>query len=132
MSPLVIPLLEFGKELIARYIPDKEAAAKAEYDMMVRTQQGDLAVTIEQLKINAVEAANPSLWVSGWRPFAGWIGGVGLLYQAVLHNILEWISAINGFPPPPAVDSEILVYVLTALLGIGGFRTYEKQKKLTK
>ena len=73
-----------------------------------------------------------SIFVAGWRPFVGWMCGVGLAYQAILHNLLEWLSGIYGFPVPPAPDSDVLVYVLGGLLGLGALRTYEKKAKVTK
>src|SRR6185295_14841347 len=34
-----------------------------------------------QLEVNALEAQNKSLFVSGWRPFVGWVCGGGLAIQ---------------------------------------------------
>lgn len=127
MNPLLLaPLFELGKGLIDRMFPDPAAKAAAELELLKMTQAGDLNVILEQLKINAVEAANPSIFVAGWRPFVGWICGFGLLYATIFHNILEWISVIRNWPLPPAVDTDTLIYVLGAMLGIGGLRTLEK------
>lgn len=127
MNPLLFgPLFELGKGLIDRVFPDPAKKAEAELELLKMAQQGDLDVILEQLKINAVEAANPNVFVAGWRPFVGWICGFGLLYATVFHNLLEWISTIRSWPMPPAVDTETLIYVLGAMLGIGGMRTLEK------
>jgi hypothetical protein len=133
MNPLVLaPLLEFGSSLLDRFIPNKEEKAKAELELLKLTQSQDFQKTIEQLKINAQEAAHPSIWVAGWRPFIGWGGGFGFFYHVVIHNILEWVSKIRGWPSPPVVDTDLLLYVLGALLGVGTLRTVEKLKKVTK
>lgn len=127
MNPLLLaPLFELGKGLIDRMFPDPAAKAAAELELLKMTQAGDLNIILEQLKINAVEAANPSIFVAGWRPFVGWICGFGLLYATIFHNIIEWISVIRSWPLPPAVDTDTLIYVLGAMLGIGGLRTLEK------
>ena len=127
MNPLLLaPLFELGNGLIDMMFPDPAAKAAAELELLKMTQQGDLNVILEQLKINAVEASSASLFVAGWRPFVGWICGLGLFYATILHNILEWSSVIHQWPLPPAVDTDTLIYVLGAMLGIGGLRTLEK------
>lgn len=123
---LLASLFELGKSIIDRMFPDPAAKAAAELELLKMTQQGDLNVILEQLKINAVEAASPSLFVAGWRPFVGWICGIGLFYATILHNILEWASVVRSWPLPPAVDTDTLIYVLGAMLGIGSLRTLEK------
>jgi len=53
---------------------------------------------------------------------------VGLAYATIIHNLLEWLAVIRSWPLPPAVDTDTLLYVLGAMLGIGGLRTLEKVK----
>lgn len=129
MNPLLLgPLFELGKSLIDRMFPDPAKKAEAELELMKLTQAGDLQVILKQLEINAQEAASPSLFVAGWRPFVGWLCGLGLGYATIIHNILEWVANIQSWPVPPAVDTDTLLYVLGALLGVAGLRTYEKSK----
>lgn len=133
INPLLLgPLFELGKGIIDRLFPDPAQKAAAELELLKMTQAGDLQVILSQLSINAKEAESPSLFVAGWRPFIGWTCGVGLVYQTILHNILEWLSAAKGWPLPPAPDTDTLIYVLGALLGIAGLRTIEKVKNVTK
>ena len=133
MNPLLVgPLLELGGNLIERLFPDPEKKAAAELELLKLTQAGDLQQILKQLEINAAEAAHPSTFVAGWRPAVGWVCGLGFAYQAILHNLLSWIAGINGWPAPPAVDSEILIYVLGGMLGIAGLRTYEKKSGVTR
>lgn len=132
MNPVVIPLLQLGSQLIERWIPDKAAQAKAEMDLLKLAGEQDFQATIKQIEVNIQEAQHQSIFVAGWRPFVGWICGLGLAYQAILHNLIEWLSGIYGFPVPPAPDSEVLIYVLGGLLGLGALRTYEKRSKLSK
>ncbi len=132
MSPAIIPLLDIGSRLIDRLIPDPEKKAAAELELLKLSQEGDLKKILGQLEINAREAAHPSIFVAGWRPFVGWTCGVGLFYQAVLHNLLNWVAVMYALPALPAIDSELLIYVLGAMLGIAGLRTYEKKSGVTK
>lgn len=129
MNPLLIgPLFELGKGIIERLFPDPAQKAAAELELLKMTQSGDLQVILAQLAINAKEAESPRIFIGGWRPFTGWICGFGLLYATILHNILEWVSIIQNWPAPPAVDTDTLLYVLGALLGIAGLRSYDKKQ----
>lgn len=129
MNPLLLgPLLELGSSLISKLFPDPAAKAAAELELLKMTQDGELKTILAQLAINAKEAESSSVFVAGWRPFVGWICGLGLLYATIIHNLLEWLSAVKGWEPPPTVDTDTLIYLLGILLGVGTLRTYEKVK----
>lgn len=133
MNPLLLaPLLEFGKGIIGRFFPDKEEARKAEAEFLRLAMDGELKQVIAQLEINAREASHPSVWVAGWRPFFGWVGGVAFAYSVIGQPILTWIAFARGWSAPPAVESDLLWTVITGMLGIGGLRTFEKSKGVTK
>lgn len=129
MNPLLLPpLLDFGKSLIERFFPDKEEARKAEAEFLRLAMDGELKQVIAQLQINAQEAAHPSIWVAGWRPFYGWVGGAGFAYAVLGQPLLAWWAAVKGWPVPPVLDAELLMIVAGGMLGIGGLRTYERAK----
>ena len=132
MHPAILPLLSVGSQLIDRFFPDPEKKAAAELELFKMAQAGDLQKITAQLEINAREAAHPSILVAGWRPAVGWVCGFGLLYQAVLHSFLNWIALMYAVPPLPPIDSDLLIYILGAMLGIAGLRTYEKKSGVTK
>lgn len=133
MNPLILgPVLELGRELVGRFFPDKEKAAEAEREFLRMAMEGELKQVIAQLEINAKEAAHPSVWVAGWRPGAGWCGVAGLAYTTIIHPLLSWAALVKGWPAPPALDTDLLWVVLTGMLGIGGLRTFEKTKRVTK
>jgi hypothetical protein len=133
MNPLLLaPLLEFGKDMIGRFVPDKEEARKAEAEFLKLAMDGELKQVIAQLQINAQEAAHPSVWVAGWRPFFGWAGGAGFVYATIGQPMLSWWAAIQGWPTPPTLNLDLLWVVVTGMLGIGGMRTYEKRTGVTK
>jgi len=133
VNPLLLaPLLDVGKTLLDRFIPDPEAKRAAEAEFLRMAMDGELKQTIAQLEINAKEAAHPSVFVAGWRPFFGWAGGAGFVYATVLQPLLAWWAAIKGWPTPPTLNLDLLWAVVTGLLGIGGLRTFEKTKGVTK
>lgn len=133
MNPLILgSILEVGRSLIDRFLPDPAAKAAAEMELIKMAADGELKQVIAQLEINAKEAVSPSLWVAGWRPYFGWVGGTAFLYVGLLKPLLGWLSAAKGWPQPPEIDTEFLWVVVSGLLGIGGLRTFEKTKKVVK
>ena len=130
MNPLLLPpLLEFGKAILDRFAPeDKAERLKVEADFLRFAAEGELKQVIAQLEINAREAAHPSIWVAGWRPFFGWAGGAGFVYATMLQPLLAWLAAIKGWPVPPSLNLDLLWVVITGMLGIGGLRTFERVK----
>ena len=133
MNPLLLgPVFELGGKIIDRLFPDPAQKAAAELELLKLTQSGDLQTTLAQLEINAKEAAHPSLFVAGWRPFFGWAGGVGFVYATIVQPMLAWWAAVKGWPAPPELNLDLLWVVITGMLGIGGLRTLEKSKGLAK
>lgn len=131
MNPLILgPLFEAGKLVIERLFPDKEKAAQAEMEFTKMMAQGDLAIIIKQLEINAEEAKHASIWVAGWRPFFGWVGGASFAYVGLLQPMITWVARIKGWPEPPDIDTDFLWVVVSGLLGLGSLRTVDKGRML--
>jgi len=129
MNPLFLaPLLDIGKTLLDRFVPDPEKKREAEAQFLQMAMDGELKQVIAQLEINAREATHPSMWVAGWRPAVGWVGALGLFYATIGQPVLAWVSAARGWPVPPELNVDLLWVTLSGMLGIGGLRTYEKSK----
>lgn len=133
MNPLIVaPVLEFGRQMLDRLFPDPEKKAQAEREFMLLLQEQDFRRAMAQMEVNAKEAAHPSIWTSGWRPFVGWCCGLGFLWATIGHPVAAWFAATRGWPTPPAIDTDVLLYVLGGMLGLGGLRTVEKVKGASK
>jgi hypothetical protein len=140
MTPLVGILTGLGDTLIKRLWPDPADQAKAQLELFKLQQSGELALlaadtqlATKQLDVNAVEAANPNLFVSGWRPSVGWVSAAGFAIQFIVGPLCEWGSALYGHPIPfPKLDLSEMMPILLGMLGIGGLRSYEKIKGVTK
>ena len=122
----VTALLDVGGKIIDRIWPDPAQAASAKFELFKLQQEGYLTELGGQLAINRAEAENPNLFVSGWRPFVGWVCGGGLVYSFIGQPLLAWSSSIWSFPIPPSLDLSTLITVLGGMLGISGLRTVEK------
>ena len=133
MNPLILgPILEVGKTLLDRFVPDPAKKAEAEMELIRMAADGELKQVIAQLEINAREAQHASVWVAGWRPFFGWAGGAGFVYATILQPLLAWGAAVKGWPAPPSLNLDLLWVVVTGMLGIGGLRSIEKVKGVAR
>lgn len=133
MNPLILgSVLEIGKAMLERFFPDPEKRREAEAEFLRLAADGEMKQVIAQLEINAREAAHPSVFVAGWRPFFGWAGGAGFVYATMGQPLLAWVAAIKGWPLPPSLNIDLLWTVVTGLLGIGGLRSIEKIKGAAK
>ena len=83
-----------------------------------------------QLEVNKVEAGSTNLFVSGWRPFVGWVCSIALCYHFVLQPFLVFLLYSFGYQIDlPVFNMETLTTILLGLLGLGGMRSLEKVKR---
>lgn len=123
----VSALLEIGSKVIDRVWPDPAQAAQAKLELIKLQQSGELTLIAGQLEINKAEAANPSPFTSGWRPFIGWTCGAGFAVQFVIGPLAEWGSTLAGHPLKfPPMDTATMMPLLFGMLGLGAYRTVEK------
>ena len=116
-------------KVLDKFVPDPAAKQQAEADLRSSLQQWDQA----QTEVNKVEASSSSLFVSGWRPFIGWTCGTAFAYHYVLQPFLLFMFALfDKAIVLPVFSMESLLTVLLGLLGLGGMRTYEKFKGVSK
>lgn len=118
-----------GLKLINKYVPDPAEKIKAEAEWRDSLQKWDQA----QTDVDKSEAASPSLFVSGWRPSIGWVCSGALLYQYIIVPFIMWACIIFNITitKPPTLDDS-LWQLMFGLLGLGGLRTYEKIKGVSK
>ena len=70
--------------------------------LAIQEKSIDAELVKGQLEINKAEAQHKSIFIAGWRPFIGWVGGIALAYQFVLYPLLIWVFALlqaNGALP---------------------------------
>jgi hypothetical protein len=103
--------------------PDKSDQEKQQLAAAVMIVQG-------QMDTNKVEAASPSLFVSGWRPFIGWVCGSACAWNWLGLSLAKFIAetVFNKHIALSAADISEMMPVLMGMLGLGGLRTFEKVK----
>lgn len=118
-----------GLKVLDKFIPDPVAKAQAEAALRDSLMQWDKA----QTDVNAVEAANPNLFVSGWRPMLGWTSAFAFAFIYVIGPLITWTSTLFGRPIPlPLFNVDALISLTFGMLGLAGMRSWEKAKGLTK
>jgi len=135
MTPLIGGLLDAGLKVLDRVLPDPAQKAAAQLELLKLQQAGefkqleaDLQLALAQTEVNKVEAASADPFKSGWRPAAGWVCVLGLLYQFLLQPLLAWGSVIQGYAAPPVLELGDLYGLLFGMLGLGAYRSFEKTK----
>lgn len=119
-------IADLAGKAIDRIWPNKTEQEKAELAAAVTVVQG-------QLEINKAEAANPSVFVSGWRPFIGWVCGAGCAWNWVGLPLAKFALVYLGHQVTlePADLSEMMPLLL-GMLGLGTLRTFEKTKGVAR
>jgi hypothetical protein len=117
-------------------------AKKAEQDFEIRLAQMDTDLAKGQIDINLEESKNPHLFVAGWRPFIGWLCGItiGIMFipKCIVMTVFWGCQAYRnmhggGQPLPdlpefPDLGAGQMMGLVSAMLGLGGLRTWEKVK----
>ena len=131
---LINSLIGPATKLLDKVIEDKDQKAKLAHELATMADKLAHEQQLAQMAINKEEASSGSLFKGGWRPCIGWICGIAFGYHFVLQPVIVFVVVLigMGIPELPSFDMGTLLTVLGGMLGIGGLRTYEKQKGLTK
>jgi len=121
-----------------------EPSPQKRMEALDKLAQAEQTIIMAQNQVNTVEAANPNVFVSGWRPAVGWVCAISLgtyyIPQAALASIL-WFSqcvavmlaapditkvVLPGFPQ--IFDVKEIMGLVASMLGLAGFRSLDKVK----
>ena len=134
IQSLIPSLLPALRDVIRRFLPeDKEKRAAAEREIEKQLATHLAKIDLAQLEINKQEAAHRNIFVSGWRPFIGWSCGIAMCYAYIIQPITIFVLAQTGnLVSLPTLDLSEMMPVLLGMLGLGGLRSFEKYKKISK
>ncbi len=130
MPPVFALLGSILPTLIDKIFPGDTAEdrlKKAELQAALTTElmKSDLA----QIGVNTEEAKSDNLFIAGWRPFVGWVCGIGFFLSA-FNPYINLITLHYGWGIVPPLDTLVLEKLLYGLLGFGAYRTAEKINKV--
>ena len=130
LLPAITPIIDKILDLIPNENERARAREKFEFEMAKAVNEA----AAQQSRINEAEASHSSVFVAGWRPFIGWVCGIGIAWAYLLHPILIWLVAAYQLPIQniPNLDTDGLYQLVLAMLGLGGLRTFEKIKGVNR
>lgn len=122
-------VFDFGTKVIDRLFPDPDKKQEAKLKLFELQQNGELAQLAAetdllkgQLAINAEEAKNSSLFVSGWRPALAW----GCLLVVLVNSLMQIAIHVYGSIIPPLVDVDTMDMIKELLFVLVGARSIDK------
>ena len=120
--------------LLDKFIEDKDQKNALAHEIATLAQKQAHEAQLAQVEVNKQEAQHRSIFVAGWRPFVGWVCGIALAYHFILAPIILFSVSIIGvqIPELPSFNMETLTTVLLGMLGLGGLRSFEKYKGVSK
>lgn len=130
-------VVELATSVINKIFPDPAQRDAAKLALFQAQQAGELKEAEQafelakaQIGVNAVEAASPSLFVSGGRPFIMWICGAALAYTALVEPIMRFVATVvfKYAGTYPIIDTSLTMQVLLGMLGLAGMRSFDKVK----
>jgi|TARA_X000001382_G_scaffold130687_1_gene126471 hypothetical protein len=130
----LLSLIGPATKLLGKFIEDKDVKNKLAHEVATMAEKHAQELAKGQLAINKEEAKSGNIFIAGWRPFIGWSCGVALVWHFIAAPFIIFFAALFGatLPALPEFDMGSLMTVLMGMLGLGGLRTFEKYKKVTK
>lgn len=118
--------------LVGKFIPDKDQANRLAHELATMADKQHHGAMMAQVEVNKVEAAHPSLFVSGWRPYIGWVCGMAMTFNYLFVPIVGPIVAAYTEVDFKPLDLTTMMPILFGLLGLGGMRMAEKIKGVAR
>lgn len=120
-------------EAVGNIVDELYTSEEERQQAKLAIQKVEAKLKEKQLDINKAEATHRSIFVSGWRPFLGWVSGLSIgyvyLFQPILDMILQMFQVQVDWVQ---LDLGQLMPLVLGMLGLGGLRSFEKAKGLTK
>lgn len=120
-------------DVINKVVPDQDKARGIAFELATMAEKHTQELAKGQLEVNKVEAASDSMFVAGWRPMVGWTCCAGMAMSFILIPMANVVLALTA--PEivlPLIDLSAMMPVLLGMLGLGGLRTYEKVKQVSR
>ena len=109
-------------KLLDKWIPDADTKQKIAHEIATMSERHAQEIALAQIEVNKAEAKG-NWFQAGWRPATGWVCVAGF----AVNFLISPLAAGFGVDIPQA-DISTMLPVLMGMLGLGGLRTYEKNK----
>ena len=112
--------------LLDKFIQDKDQKAKLAHDISTMAEKHAQQIALAQIEVNKAEAKG-NWFQSSWRPATAWVCVLGF----TVNFLVSPIAHAFGIEVPQA-DTSVMLPVLMGMLGLGGLRTMERVKGVSK
>lgn len=119
--------------VVGKVWPDRTEQQKQQFTLQLTRELQESQLLTKQIDVNIEEAKSSNLFVSGWRPAVGWVCALAFAWEFVGLPMCLYIgNAVGHVVVPPVLDTAAMGTILMGMLGLGGMRTWEKSKGVTK
>ena len=123
---MIDKLIQPVTKILDKFIPDADTKQKIAHELATMSEKHIHEIAKAQIEVNKEEAKG-NWFQSSWRPATAWVCVAGFAVNFLISPLL----APFGINVPQA-DTSTMLPVLMGMLGLGGMRSYEKTKGLTK
>lgn len=123
---MIDKLIQPVTKILDKFIPDADTKQQIAHELATMSQKHIHEIAKAQIEVNKEEARG-NWFQSSWRPATAWVCVAGF----AINFLISPLAAPFGIDIPQA-DTSTMLPVLMGMLGLGGMRSYEKTKGLTK
>ena len=123
---MIEKLIKPVTKILNKVIPDADKRQQIAHEIATMSEKHVHETAKAQIEVNKEEAKG-NWFQSSWRPATAWICVAGF----AVNFLISPLAAPFGIVVPQA-DTSTMLPVLMGMLGLGGMRSYEKTKGLTK
>ena len=123
---MIDKLIQPVTKILDKFIPDADTKQQIAHELATMSQKHIHEIAKAQIEVNKEEAKG-NCFQSSWRPATAWVCVAGF----AINFLISPLAAPFGIDIPQA-DTSTMLPVLMGMLGLGGMRSYEKTKGLTK
>ena len=124
MFKIVDLLVDPVSKILDKVVADKDLKEQLAHDIATMAQRHHHELMTAQIEVNKQEAKG-NWFQSSWRPATGWVCVSGF----AINFLISPLAVPFGIEIPQA-DTTVMLPVLLGMLGIGGFRPFEKTQDI--
>jgi len=124
---------------VGKIIDELHTSDEEKGQIKIKLQELENELNQKQMEINLADAKSTATGIGGimqrsWRPLIGMSCALAIAWEYVIKQFLMFVLATFSIQtaPLPELDMATLFPLVTALLGMAGLRSFEKNKGITK
>lgn len=119
-------LIEPVTGLLEKVIPDRDQAARLAHEINTMSEKHSQERVLQQIEVLKLDAKG-NWFQSSWRPLAGYVTVLGMAINFLVSPIAAGFGVVI-----PQADASVMMPLLLGMLGLGGARSYERIKGVSK